>query len=170
MHCQLNLFFYFLLTGFLFICLTAYVKAYGPSSLMVNDALYHLFRGIHTPTLDTLMINITLLGQKQVIMPVVIVIFALLLIFKHWRTAFHALALGIMAAGSVYILKNLIKSPRPWGIFHNPETYSMPSGHTALATTVFMGLAFLIARSMRLSFRLPMPMPKADAFSRHYSC
>lgn len=156
MHGQLNLFFYFLLTGFLFVCLAAYVKAYGPSSIMVNDAIYHLFRGIHTPALDTFMINVTLLGQKQVIMPVVIVIFALFLIFKHWRAAFHALALGIIAAGSVYVLKNILKSPRPWGIFHNPETYSMPSGHTALATTVFMGLAFLIARSVRPSFRLPI--------------
>jgi len=156
MHGQLNLLFYFLLTSFLFICLAAYVKTYGPYNLTVNEALYHLFRGIRTPLFDSVMINITLLGQKQIILPVVLIIFALLLIFKHWRTAFHALALGIMAAGSVFVLKNLLKSPRPWGIFHNPETYSMPSGHTALATTVFMGLAFLIARSVRPSLRPPI--------------
>lgn len=156
LHGQLNLVFYFLLTSFLFVCLAIYVKAYGPTHLMANDAIYHLFRGIHTTTFDTIMINITLLGQKQVILPVVFVIFALLLLFKHWRIAFHALALGILTAGSVFILKNFLQIPRPWGIFHNPETWSMPSGHTALATTVFMGLAFLIARWVRPSFRLPI--------------
>lgn len=156
MHGQLNLFFYFLLTSFLFVCLTAYIKTHGAPNLMVNDALYHLFRGIRTETADTIMINLTLLGQKQVILPVVIIIFAVLLIYKHWRTAFHALALGILAAGSVFVLKNIIQSPRPWGVFQNPETWSMPSGHTVLATTVYMGLAFLIARSLRPSFRLPI--------------
>jgi len=156
LHGQLNLFFYLLLTSFLFVCLAIYVKAYSAPSLMVNDALYHLFRGIRTDLFDTIMINITLLGQKQVILPVVIVIFAMLLVYKQWRTAFHALALGIMAAGSVFVLKNLIRSPRPFGIFANAETFSMPSGHTALATTVFMGLAFLIARRVPAKFRLPI--------------
>jgi membrane protein DedA with SNARE-associated domain/membrane-associated phospholipid phosphatase len=156
MHGQLNLFFYLLLTGFLFICLAAYVKVHTAPTLMVNDALYHLFRGIRTPMLDSVMINITLLGQKQVILPVVMIIFALLLVSKRWWAAFHTLALGVLAAGSVYVLKNIIQSPRPWGIFHSSETFSMPSGHTALATTVFMGLAFLIARSVSPRFRFPI--------------
>jgi len=156
MHGQLNLAFYFLLTGLLFICLAFYVKAVGPSNVAVNDVIYHLFRGIRTPAADSVMINITLLGQKQVVLPVVVVIFAVLLVCKRWRAAFHALALGIMAAGSVYVLKNLVQSPRPWGIFHNSETWSMPSGHTAIATVVLMGLAFLIARSLRPSFRKPI--------------
>lgn len=152
-HGQLNLAFYFLLTAFLFLCLAAYVTVNGPANLMVNDALYHLFRGIRTKSADMVMINITLLGQKQVVLPVIIVIFGLLVYWKRWRAAFHALALGIMTAGSVYVLKHLLKSPRPWGIFHNPDIYSMPSGHTAIATTVFMGLAFLIAVSVRPQFR-----------------
>lgn len=155
-HGQLNLAFYFFLTTVLFICLAAYVNANGPSTLMVNDALYHLFRGVRTQSFDTVMINITLLGQKQVILPVIIVIVGFLILWKRWRTAFHALALGVLAAGSVYVLKHLLKSPRPWGIFQNPDTYSMPSGHTAIATTVFMGLAFLIANSVRPKLRLPI--------------
>ncbi len=153
MHGQLNLAFYFLLTMFLFFCLAFYVTAVGPSSVPINNAIYHLFRGIHTHGVDVIMLNITLLGQKEILLPVILVIFVLLLIYRRFRTAFHALALGVMCAGSVYVLKHLLKSPRPWGIFQNPETWSMPSGHTALATTVFMGLAFLIARSVQPKFR-----------------
>lgn len=153
MHGQLNLAFYFLLMSCLFVCLVFYVKANGPASLPANDALYHLFRGIRTQNLDTYMLNLTMLGQKEIMLPVVFVIFGLLLVLKHWRAAFHALALGIMAAGSVYVIKNLVKSPRPWGIFGNPETWSLPSGHTVIATTIFMGLAFLIARSVKPAYR-----------------
>lgn len=173
MHGQLTLAFYLLLTTLLFITLLIWVKIHGPAKLLVNDAIYHLFRGIRTQSFDSVMINITLLGQKEIILPVVIVIFGLLLLQKHWRAAFHVIALGIMAAGSVFVLKNLLKSPRPWGIFHNTETFSMPSGHTAIATTVFMGLAFLIARSVTPKYRwliylLGVCISLAVAISRLY--
>lgn len=155
-HGQLNLAFYFLITSFLFVCLALYVHIYGASSISVNDALYHLFRGIRTPTLDTIMIDITLLGQKEVILPLVLVFFAWLIYCKRWRAAFHVITLGILAAGSVYVLKNIIQSPRPWGVLANPETYSMPSGHATIATTVFMGIAFLYASYVRPKYRWPI--------------
>lgn len=155
-HGQLNLAFYFLVTSFLFFFLALIVKIYGAEHLIVNDTLYHLFRGIRTPTLDTLAINITLLGQKQVILPAVLIVFAWLIIWKRWRAAFHALALGILTAGGVFVLKKIIQSPRPWGVFLNPETYSMPSGHAALTMTVFMGIAFLFASSVRPKHRWPI--------------
>ncbi len=155
-HGQLNLAFYFLFTSFLFLCLAAYVNWHGPDGLTINNALYHFFRGIRTKGLDSVMIDITLLGQKQVILPVVIVVFGWLIFSKRWRLAFHALALAILAAGGVFVIKNIFKSPRPWGIFSNSETYSMPSGHATLATTVFIGFAFLVARSVRPKYRWPI--------------
>lgn len=155
-HGQLNLAFYLLFTAFLFVVLVSIVKTYGSSTLMVNDAMYHLFRGVRTKGMDSVMIDITLLGQKQVVLPVVVVVFGWLLAWKRWRAAFHALALGILVSGSVFVLKHLLKSPRPWGVFLNPETYSLPSGHTAIATTAFMGLAFLIASAIRPKYRWPI--------------
>lgn len=146
-HGQLNLAFYFLFTSVLFVCLAIYVKFTGPDNIMVNDALYHLFRGMRTSGADNIMLNITLLGQKQVILPVVLAIFAWFILWKRWRAAFHTLALGILAAGGAFVMKHIIQSPRPWGIFESPETYSMPSGHVTLATAIFMGLAFLAAVS-----------------------
>lgn len=155
-HGQLNLAIYFLITSFCFVVLALYVRHVGASHLMVNDALLHFFRSVRTDKLDNIAIDITLLGQKQVILPVIIVIFGWLCYAKNWRAAAHTLGLGVLAAGSVYVIKNLICSVRPMGIAHSPETYSMPSGHTTLSATVFFGLAFLITLSVRPGRRWPL--------------
>jgi|SRR5579885_255454 membrane protein DedA with SNARE-associated domain len=172
-HGQLNLAFYLLFTCFIFVCVVTFVKLYGPANLLVNDTLFHLFRGIRTKGMTSVMIDVTLLGQKQVILPVIIIVFSWFVYWKRWRTAFHAIAVAVLAAGSVFVLKHLLKSPRPWGIFLNPETYSLPSGHTTIATTVYMGLAFLIATSVRQKYRWPIYaiglfVPLAVGISRMY--
>lgn len=173
-YAQLNRAFYLLVTGTLFALLVWAVKHYGASNLSVNDAVFHLFRGIRNTYTDNIMLNITLLGQKEVILPVVLVLFGWLLISKRWRTAVHALALGIIAAGSVFTLKNIIKSQRPWGIFASPETYSMPSGHSTLSFTIYMGLAFLLACSVKserrrwLIYITAFMLPLAVGISRLY--
>jgi membrane-associated phospholipid phosphatase len=154
-HGQLGLAFFFILTSTLLFLLALHVKQVGPSAIFINDLAFHLFRGfgLRSNTLDNLMINVTLLGQKQVILPVVVVLFGWLILSKRWRTAFHTIALGILTAGSIFIIKHLVQSPRPWGIAEPISSYSMPSGHTALTASVYMGLAFLIARSIRPSLR-----------------
>lgn len=146
---QLNLAFKFVITSALLVCLIWYVKTTSASNIMFNDALYHLFRSIRQPNLDVIMLNITLLGQKEVVLPIFAVLFAWFLYCKRWRMAFHVISLGVLAAGSAYLLKILIKSPRPWGIFQNAETFSMPSGHAVLSTSLYMGLAFLLATSVQ---------------------
>jgi membrane protein DedA with SNARE-associated domain/membrane-associated phospholipid phosphatase len=145
---QLTLAFYFILTSFLLICLTFYVKYVGAQTIFVNDAMFHMARGLRSDSADTVMLAITLLGQKEVILPVLLVLFTWLVFTKRMRAAFHALALGILAGGSVYVIKHLAQSPRPWGIAASPETFSMPSGHTTLATTVYLGIAFMIAATL----------------------
>lgn len=147
-HGQLTLAFYFLLCIIVFLALAIYAKIVGPHTLAVNDAVFHLFRGLRNPTVDKIMLNITLLGQKQILLPVILILFAWLIVCKRWRVAFHALALGVLAAGSVFVIKNVLRSPRPWGILASPETFSMPSGHVTLATAVYVGLAFLIAQAI----------------------
>jgi len=154
-HGQLNLAFYFLITSFLFLCLAFYSNWHGPAAITINNAFYHFFRGIRTKGLDSCMIDITLLGQKHVLLPVVLVVFGWLIFSKRWRVAFHALALAILAAGGVFVIKHIFQSPRPWGIAINPESFSLPSGHTTIATTVYIGFAFLVANSLRPKYRWP---------------
>ena len=147
-HGQLTRLFYFLLTSIFFFCLISYVSTVGSANILTNEALFHFFRGIRSSNVDDYMINITLLGQKQIILPVVLILFCWLLVIKHFRAALHILALGILAGGSVFLLKHLIHSPRPWGIFNSPNSFSLPSGHTALATTVYIGIAFILTSTM----------------------
>lgn len=148
-HGQLNLAFYLLIFGIAFLALAAYVKTYGADTLTINDAVYHLFRGIRQPVMDNAMIFTTLLGQKQVIYIVILAVFAYLLYSKHYREASHAFLLVLLAMGNVFVFKHLIMSPRPWGILNNSETFSMPSGHTTLSAVLYFGLAFLLASSVR---------------------
>lgn len=158
-HGQLNAAVYALIISLLFIALAAYVKWIGSANIMVNDAMYHLFRGIRNEVADKVMINFTLLGQRQVIFPVILAIFAWLIFSRRWRMAIHALALTIFTVGSIFAFKHWVASPRPWGIFGQPEGYSLPSGHATLATTLFLGLAFLIAASLQRSRRWMVYLP-----------
>lgn len=152
-HGQLILAFYFTLTVTLLFALTYYVNAVGAKNIIINNTMFHFFRSIRSTGADSIAIDITLLGQKQVILPVVGVLFAWLIYTKRLRAAFHALALGVIAASSVFIIKHLVQSPRPWGIMHSPETFSMPSGHTTLATAVYFGIAYMIANTMQKKYR-----------------
>lgn len=154
LHGQLTLAFYFLMTCLAFFLLACYVKEMGASNMMANETVYHLFRGIRSVSADNIMINITLLGQKQVILPVVLILFAWLLYKKRARMAFHILALGVLAAASVFIIKNLVQVSRPWGIFNSSDSFSFPSGHTTLATTIYVGTAMLIASTMQKRYWL----------------
>lgn len=149
LHGQLTLAFYFLMTCLVFSMLAGYVKGIGPEHILANETAFHLFRGIRTETLDSIMISITLLGQKQVILPVVAILFGWLLINKRLRSAFHILALGVFAAGGVFVIKHIVQITRPWGIYSNAESFSFPSGHTTLATTIYVGTAMLIASTMQ---------------------
>lgn len=172
-HGQLQLAFLFLFASALFIWLAIYVHYIGASHIMINDAVFHLFRGLRNPTADKYILNITLLGQKEVVLPLVIVLFIWFIIRRRWRTAYHSLALGILAAGSVFVLKNVIQSLRPWGIVNPPETFSMPSGHVILSTTVFLGLGFLLStdlsrRKRKFIFTLCLLIVIAVGLSRLY--
>lgn len=148
-HGQLNLAAYFCIFGFLFVALASYVSFFGAPTLTINDAGFHLFRGIRKPMLDSVMLCITLLGQKEVIFPVVVAILAYLLWFKHYREAAHAFMLMLFTGGSVVVFKHLFASERPWGITNSPDTYSLPSGHSVLAITLYLALAFLITSSKK---------------------
>lgn len=145
---QLTLAIYFFFGLVLLCSLFAYVLLRGANHIMMNEAIFHLFREIRNIKTDTILIGITLLGQKQVILPAILLVSAWVMLCKRWHTAIHILILTILTSGSVYILKHLLKNPRPWGIHSNMGTYSMPSGHAALATAIYMGLAFLIASSL----------------------
>lgn len=153
LHGQLTLAFYLLLTSLLFFWVVIYVKIVGPENIFINEAMLHLFRGIRTAAIDNIMLAITFFGQKQILVPMVLALFAWLIYKKHTRVALHILGLIILTGISIFFFKHLLHSLRPEGIFQSPETFSMPSGHATLATTVYLGIAFFIANSLPKKWR-----------------
>jgi membrane protein DedA with SNARE-associated domain/membrane-associated phospholipid phosphatase len=143
-HGQLILAFYLTFTACAFAYLSLYIYSTPSNTIAVNNAVFYLFRSMRTPTTDNIMLWLTLLGDKKVLIPVIIAILGVLAWNKHWRTAWHALVLLLLTAGSVIAFKYLVHSVRPWGIINSPEDFSFPSGHTTLSTTFYFGLGLLL--------------------------
>lgn len=149
MHGQLNLALYFVLSSILFITLILYVKYVGPAEITINQIIFHLFRGIRSHCADDIFLNITLLGQKEVVLPIFLTVSAWFWYRKRTRAALHIIGLAILMAGSIYLIKNCLHSLRPWGILQSPDTYSMPSGHSTLSATLYIGLAYIFSHSFK---------------------
>jgi len=150
---QLLLAAFALVLALLFIILFINVILHGPL-LDANHFVFHLFRGLRTPTLDKIMVFLTSLGNKTVILPLIITLFIYFSLHRRWLTAFHWLAGGIFAAGAVFVFKHIYFSHRPWGILHNPANSSFPSGHTTLSIALYGLCAFFLTRN------LPKPIRK----------
>src|SRR3990167_6820033 len=160
-HGQLTLIFYFLLTSFTLVCLLSYIKLVESTNILANNVLFHLFRSIRHNILDHVMLAITFLGQRQVILPVILVLMVWLIVKKRVRAAMHALALAVFAIGGISIIKHVMQIPRPWGILQSPQGFSMPSGHAVLAATIYMGIAFMIAAPLLKKHRWMIYTPAA---------
>jgi membrane-associated phospholipid phosphatase len=152
-HHQLILVFYLLITSTLFLALMIYMMYVNPKDIRINDVAFHLFRSLHTPLLDQIMVAITLVGEKKIILSFAGILFAWLAITKRWYSAWHVLALTILTGGTVEIVKLLTHTQRPWGIVKLPSDFSFPSGHTAITTVLFIGLFLLLSNIFKIKRR-----------------
>lgn len=150
---QLTLAFYFIVVCSLLAYLTLVVFVSGSKNILINNVCFYLFRSLHTPVVDNVMLAIAFLGEKEVLLPLIITLSAWLALTKRWRTACHVIALGVLTAASVYTLKLLTHSVRPWGLLHNTEEFSFPSGHTTLAVTFYFGITLLIIKALHIRSR-----------------
>ena len=156
-HGQLTLAFYCLLSALLCAGLMIYVAIHASASLTLNNTVYYLARGLRTATADPTLIAITMLGEKTVVLPALVLVCLWLCYHRLWRTTYHMAALSLLGAGCIIGLKHLIHSPRPLGILQNAHdyafySYSMPSGHTVLITLFGMSIAFLVANNSRWKY------------------
>ncbi|MDX1901737.1 MAG: VTT domain-containing protein [Gammaproteobacteria bacterium] len=154
-HGQLILAFYFLVTLFLLFCLTVVVSLHPGNDLVVNDVIFHTFRSLRSPTWDNIMIAITLLGDSHTLMPLAFTLTVFFLYKKRFHTALHVLFIGLLTSANVYILKHLIKSPRPWGVLQNADGFSFPSGHSTLSVAFYFAITFLLLHIFKPKIRKP---------------
>lgn len=155
-HGQFSFALFFLFTAILLIGLMTYVKTMGAPHLAINELSYNFFRSIRSERIDHYVLVTTLLGQKEVLFILGLLVAGLLLIQKRYRLATHIGLLLILTAGSIFLLKNLFHSLRPWGISQAPETYSMPSGHATLSFAIFFGLTYFATRHLSKWTRFSM--------------
>lgn len=148
-HGQLNAAIYlsFMIIALAGLCL--FIKWQGAANLIVNDAAYHLVRGIQNEIASNIMIGITLLGESTVIFPVILALIAYVLFIKRYRAALHLGLLTILTSGGIYVIKHLVQSPRPWGIMGQAPSFSMPSGHATVSMAFYVGIAYLLSYSLR---------------------
>lgn len=159
-HGQLTLAFYLIIASGLFITLASYLTVTSSSDVPINKLFFHFSRSLHTPLADHIMIAFTLIGELFVHTSTLIILTGILFVWlassKRWYTAWHVAALAVLAVVGVEGIKHLVHSPRPWGIFYSPPTYSFPSGHTALGTIFLFGFAILINITWQFKRRWPL--------------
>ncbi|HEV2614918.1 MAG TPA: phosphatase PAP2 family protein [Gammaproteobacteria bacterium] len=146
-HAQLTLALYFILFASSFVFLSWDVLHQGLFTLW-NTPLLFLLRSLHGVTTANVMLVFTLIGEPKVWMGVWVVILLWLVVMRAWRTVLYWGLLGALGFGGGEIIKQLIHSPRPTGLFVTPSGYSFPSGHTVSTTIVGGFFAVLLSREL----------------------
>lgn len=154
-HGQLNAAIYAGWVLLALVALCSLVKFQGAANLTANDAAFHLARGIRNDFASNLMIGFTLLGERTVIFPVILALVGYALYLKRPRLAIHFAFLIVLTSLSADLIKNLVKSPRPWGIVNQLTSFSMPSGHTTVATMFYFALAYFVTQSLTTKRKFP---------------
>jgi len=173
-HGQLKMMFYLILVLVLFFYLALDVLFQGSASISINKMAFYLFRSLRSPNYDNAFLYISFLGDKYVLFPLFITLFAWFAWIGRFRIAAHVLALGGLIAISVSFFKKAVHSARPWGVLNNTtDGFSFPSGHAALSFTCYFGIALLLIqlfniKRMRPLFLLTGTLVTAIALSRLY--
>jgi membrane protein DedA with SNARE-associated domain/membrane-associated phospholipid phosphatase len=148
LHGQLALGFYFILTCIALFYLLSLSVYQGSQNIFINKVIFHLFRSLRTSGADNIMLCLSFLGEKEVLLPLSLTLFAWLAYSKRMHTACHVLFAGLFATASITLAKHVAHSPRPWGVIDSGYSshFSFPSGHTTLAIIYYVGLALLLIR------------------------
>ena len=126
--------------------------ATGDPVVAADLAVSRMIQGWRGPTLDTVMIGITMLGDTVPIATVALATCAWLAWRRRWRPL-AAFALGMaLALAFVHFVKAVLGRVRPLtDLYAGADAFSFPSGHTTSSAVLFGFLAVLVAR--------PLPRP-----------
>ncbi|HEU4630492.1 MAG TPA: phosphatase PAP2 family protein [Gemmatimonadaceae bacterium] len=116
-----------------------------------DDAVLRALDRLHAPWLETVMLEITSLGNGSVVVAMALVAGTFLWLTRH---RYSAALLGAATVGATLLsllLKSIFHRPRPpevtWGT--HVVTSSFPSGHATSAIVVYATIAYLVARLQR---------------------
>ena len=146
-HYQLTI----VLLAFLSLCcfsVLAIVAAIPGPLTNFNEPLFYFLQSLRLLNVDKFFTIITVLGDSNVIISIVLLLVAALIINKLLRPAAHLTAVTLIAGSLTVIFKNLIYSPRPPGFLIFDYSSSFPSSHMGLSLPTFGFIAFLIAQQV----------------------
>lgn len=114
--------------------------------LNLDRAISQYITSLYPSGGSDIMERVTHIADPQILTPISVLIFLLLLWF---RKSYEAILFGICMLGGLgihFLLKQIIQRARPEEAFLNIESYSFPSGHAMMSLLFF---TFLIILSRR---------------------
>ena len=121
----------------------------GNLDLLIFNALQEL----RTPWADQVMVFVTWFGDAYAIGLLLLVTAVWLGWKRNWRAVSHMLVAVICAEIMVLVLKAVTAIERPVAIYQGVNTFSFPSGHTAMSAVVYGMLAIIVAGMLPLARR-----------------
>ena len=104
------------------------------------------------PLLNKIMIYITNIGSELSILMLSIIL-SVFFIYKREIKHFYLLSLSIFTAlASELIIKSLLQRPRPVNSMVYETTFSFPSGHTVMASVLFLIILLYIKNNIKNKF------------------
>ncbi len=108
-------------------------------------------KGYHSPLLTDMMRDLTALGSMSVMISFMLILFAVLLIYKSYKGLLYLTIIFLGAGAIPYFLKIYFNRPRPdqaqW--LTQVSQLSYPSGHSFAAGAIYLGLAFYVTKFTR---------------------
>jgi len=150
---QLGTLFVFVVIFSSFIVLTVGVQSSWPSLLLYNNQLHHLTESLRSPALDHAMLLITMMGEKKIVLVMVLLASVWMAYYRCWRAAFFLLGSCFLGVFSAYFLKDWIHFHRPLNEMDDIHGFSYPSGHVMMGMIWYGGLAYLAASHLKVKSR-----------------
>ena len=113
--------------------------------LCFDNQIATLENNLHTPTLNTLALGITKIGD-----PIesffIILIFSIFLLIKKEKKSFYILITSTALGGALMeLIKVIVQRPRPISHLLFETDFSFPSGHATIGTVFLLASILLIA-------------------------
>lgn len=132
---------------FLFLLLTTIVVWHGPY-ISLNMYVFHYMDKIQTSGLILVATLISLLGNKYIIVPALILTCIFLFFQGQKRLALHFFAVIALAATIAFLLKKFIPIPRPEE--HGAiDSFAFPSRHVALCSAYLIFILAIVSTKIK---------------------
>lgn len=125
----------------------------GNPLVRADVAVYHFLQGLRTTWGDQIMIRVTELGDTEVAASVTVIVAVYMLSRRAWRAAAYWVIAVVFATVFAATMKVLLQIPRPEALYTGWSTYSFPSSHATINTTLYGFAALLIGRELAPRYR-----------------